>query len=173
MRFVGSPRSNRLAPGPTLLAVGIAGLLLVAPGSMWAADDLSFIYCIDQGGAKIFAGRALASGDLAFGLSVWSRAGQNISVLGIATRRGRTWRYTENLKANAVAERCQLDIERYSDGRLLVMADLKATCQNHGGVNATIGTVRFPSRAFEGPVTTELDDAEAFQRAGRCVGVKK
>jgi hypothetical protein len=173
MRFAGSPQSNRLATGPTLLAFGIAGLLLVAHGSMWAADDPSFIYCIDQGGAKIFAGRELASGDLAFGLSVWSPAGQNISVLGVAAKRGRTWRYSENLKANAIAERCQLDIERHANGRLLVRADPKATCQNHGGVGATIGTVRFPATAFEGPVTTELDDAEAFQRAGRCVGVKK
>ena len=172
MRFVSLPRRNKRAPYPVRLAVSLAGLLLAAHGPTWAADEPSYVYCLNQDGAKVFAGKTEANGSLAFGISVWSPAGQNISVFGIAARTGDAWRYTEDLSAGTAAERCRLDIERDTDGILRVTADPNATCQSHGGVNAEIGTVQFPSTAYEGPVTTELDDPEAFQKAGKCVTTK-
>jgi len=153
--------NNRL--WSVLLALWVAGLL---PTTSAAAS--SFVYCLSQGGAKVFAGREATGGSLAFGLSVWSPAGQNISLFGVAARRGAGWQYTENMQASTSAERCRLDIMRGADGALRVVADPGATCQSHGGVNAEIGTVLFPLTAYEGIVTTELDDPEAFQKAGRC-----
>jgi hypothetical protein len=105
---------------------------------------------------------------LKFGISVWSPAGQNISVFGVAARHGTGWQYTDSLQASTAAERCRLDIMRGADRALRVAADPDATCQNYGGVNAEIGTVQFPPTAYEGAVTTELDDPEAFQKAGKC-----
>ncbi len=172
MRFVGFPRSNRRARCRALLSLSLAGLALVFGRAAWATAEPSFIYCLNRDGAKIFAGREEANGNLTFGISVWSPAGQNISVFGIAIRRGREWRYTDNLQAGTTGERCQLNIVYGSDGTLRVTADRNATCQSHGGVNAEIGTVQFPRTAYEGAVTTELDDPEAFQKAGKCIGNK-
>jgi hypothetical protein len=137
-----------------------------------AGGEPSFIYCLNHNGAKVFAGREEAKGSLLFGLSVWSPEGQNISVFGLARRHGAEWQYTENLQARTAAERCRLNIIRGSDGTLRITADQNATCQSHGGVNAEIGVVQFPSTAYEGTVTTELDDPEAFQKAGKCIGTK-
>jgi hypothetical protein len=106
----------------------------------------------------VIAGREATGGNLAFGLSALSPAGQNISLFGVAARRG----------TGTSAERCRLDIMRVADRALRVVADADATCQSHGGVNAEIGTVLFPPAAYEGIVMTELDDPEAFQKAGRC-----
>ncbi len=172
MRCASFPRRYKRVPRSVWLALSLAGPLLAAHGSTWAAGKRSFVYCLNQGGAKVFAGKTAANGSLAFGLSVWSPAGHNISVFGIAPKRGRAWRYTEHLSASTAAERCRLDIARYSDGRLRVTADPNATCQSHGGVNVEIGTVEFPRAACEGPVTTELEDPEAFQKAGKCVETK-
>jgi hypothetical protein len=142
--------------------------LLSAAGGSDAARSPSFVYCLRQNGLKIFAGRPEANGTLTFGLSVWSPAGQNISVFGTAHRYGHTWQYVDNVQAATAAQRCRLEIERGADGSLRAEADPAATCQRHGGVNAEIGTALFPSAAYEGVVTTELDDPEAFQHAGRC-----
>ena len=148
--------------------------LLVWPlAPAFAAPDVSgrsFIYCRENDGAAVFAGRHEPDGNLKFGLSVWSSAGQNISVFGIATRRGDGWQYTENLQASTGSERCRIDIERRADGTIRVSADPHATCHSHGGVNAEIGIVQFPRAAYEGPVTTELNDPEAFQSTGKCIG---
>lgn len=167
MRFAGFlPSSERLRPA--LLLLGVVGLLL-GPWSAGGAGPLSFVYCLNQGGgAKVFAGREAADGSLTFGISLWSPAGQNISVFGVAVRHGAGWRYTDNLQASTAAERCRLDIMRRADRALQVVADPSATCQSYGGVNTEIGTVRFPPTAYNGTVTTELDGPEAFQRAGRC-----
>ena len=159
------PRRERELPR-VLLTLGIVGLLSAANGSHAASP--SFVYCLRQNGLKIFAGRPEPDGTLTFGLSVWSPRGQNISVFGTAHRHGHTWQYVDNLEAATAAQRCRLDIERATDGSLRAEADPAATCQRHGGVNAEIGTVLFPSAAYEGMVTTELDNPEAFQRAGRC-----
>jgi hypothetical protein len=155
---------RRLAQGVWALAA--AGLLFAA--SAWSAASPGFVYCLKQDGLKIFAGTPNDDGSLRFGLSVWSPSGQNISVFGTAQRHGREWQYVENLQATTAAQRCRLEIERGMDGSLRVQADPTATCQSHGGVNAEIGKVQFPSAAYEGAVTTELDDPEAFQKAGRC-----
>ena len=102
----------------------------------WAAAPDSFIYCLNHEGAKIFAGREETNGSLTFGISVWSPDGQNISVFGVAARRGRGWQYAENLHAATAADRCQLDIVHESDGTLRIAASPNATCQSDGGVNA-------------------------------------
>jgi hypothetical protein len=152
---------------PALLLLGATGLLL-SPCSAGHPASPGFVYCLSQGGAKIFAGREAADGSLTFGISVWSLAGQNISVFGVAARHGAGWQYTDNLQASTAAERCRLDITRGADRALRVVADPVATCQSYGGVNAEIGTVQFPPTAYEGTATTELDGPEAFQKAGRC-----
>lgn len=153
----------------SLLVSAVVGLIMVHFATS-SAEISGFVYCMNRSGAQIFAGQHTANRKLKFGVSVWSPAGQNISVFGIASRHGRGWRYTENLGATTAAERCKLDIVRGRDGALIIAADQTATCQSQGGVNAEIGTVRFPPDAYEGPVKTELDDPEAFQRAGKCAG---
>src|SRR5271155_817088 len=80
----GLPRNNKRARHAVLLALTVAGLPLALSRATWATAEPSFIYCLNDGGAKVFAGRKEANGSLAFGISVWSPAGQNISVFGIA-----------------------------------------------------------------------------------------
>lgn len=166
MRFAGFPPSNKRL-WPSLLPLAMAGLL--SPWSAGRGGPLSFVYCLDQrDGAKVFAGREAADGSLTFGISLWSPAGQNISVFGVAVPHGAGWRYTDNLQASTAADRCRLDIMLGADRALQVVADPSATCQSYGGVNTEIGTVRFPPAAYDGTVTTELDGPEAFQRARKC-----
>lgn len=150
--------------------IGLALALLASTPVLGATAPSSFIYCLNHEGAKIFAGREETDGSLTFGVSVWSPDGQNISVFGLAGRRGRGWQYAENLHAATAADRCQLDIVHGSDGTLRVTASPNATCESHGGVNAEIAPILFPRTAYEGPVTTELNDPESFQKAGKCVG---
>jgi hypothetical protein len=152
-----------------LLALGLAGPSLASGSSATSTDEAGFLYCLDNGGTKIFAGKTMANGNLRFGISVWSPTGQNISVFGTAARVARGWRFSEDLRAHTRAERCQLDIIRGANGTLRVVADPDATCQAHGGVNAAIGTIQFPRTTYEGPVTTELENPEAFQKAIKCV----
>ena len=125
-----------------------------------------------QDGLRVFAGRPGSGGRLRFGVSVWSPSGQNISVFGVAAGKGAGqgtgWVFEETADAPDPADRCRLSIDRDSAGALRVVADPAAACQSHGGVNAAIGTLLFPSSALEGPVNAELDDAEAFQKAGHC-----
>jgi len=172
MRFVGFPQRVERSRLRILIGLSIAGLPLAAALAGGVTVEPSFIYCLDHDGAKIFAGREKRDGSLTFGISVWSPAGQNISVFGTAKRHGTGWQYIENIQARTAAERCRLEIFHSADGSLRVKADPNATCRSHGGVNAEIGTVQFPHTAYEGTVTTELDDPEAFQKAGKCVGIK-
>lgn len=155
---------------PASFVLILAGLRFCSAGPVLAAADPGSVYCLDQGGTKIFAGRQGPDGNLAFGLSVWSPSGQNISVFGIANRRGDAWRFTDDAQAATPTKRCRLDIVLDPDGALRVTADRDATCQSYGGANVEIGRVQFPAASREGAVTTELDDPEAFQRAGKCVG---
>jgi len=152
-----------------LLALAIATLpiALYQPAS---ADPGSFVYCVNDAGVKVFAGKLLADRNLAFGISVWSPNGHNISVFGIAVRHAAGWEYTDNLQAGTAADRCRLNIVPGGRDTLRVEADAGATCARHGGTNAEIGTVLFPRSAYEGTVTTELDNPETFQRAGKCAG---
>jgi hypothetical protein len=168
MRFADFPRKARCRLRTLVLGLTLA--VLASTHVLGATAQPSFIYCLNHEGAKIFAGREEANGSLTFGISVWSPDGQNISVFGVATRRGHAWQYAENLHAATAADRCQLDIVHGSDGTLRIAARPNATCQSDGGVNAEIGTILFPRTAYEGPVTTELNDPESFQKAGKCVG---
>src|ERR1700730_7802588 len=131
MRFVGFRKRNKPVQRPMLLALSLAGL----PLTFGATVEPSFIYCLNHDGAKIFAGREKADRDLSFGISAWTRGGQNITVFGTATGGGSEWNYSENLLAPTASERCRLDIMRRSDGMFRIRADPHATCQSHGGVN--------------------------------------
>jgi len=168
MPFASFLQSRKHARNLALLALGFGGPLLSPLGPAWAAAESSFVYCLNQGGAKIFAGKTTANGDLTFGISVWSPRGNNISVFGTALKSDRGWLYTDNLTAVTATERCQLSIVRDDDGALHVVADQDASCQTHGGANMNIGTITFPRTAYEGTVANELDDPEMFQRAGKC-----
>jgi hypothetical protein len=168
MPCAGFPRRHRPAPWRVLLALGMSAVLFAAREPTAASQ--SFVYCLKQDGLKVFAGREESDGNLLFGLSVWSPAGQNISLFGTAHREGQGWQFVEDPQAATAELRCRLDIVRGGDDSLHVKADPDANCQSHGGVNAEIGTVQFPSSAYEGAVTTELDDPEAFQKAGKCAG---
>jgi hypothetical protein len=168
MRFVLFPPNRKRAWCSGMFAIGLAGLPLAAGGSATTTGKAGFLYCLANGGAKIFAGKTMADGSLKFGVSVWSSTGQNISVFGTAARVGSGWRFTEDLRGDTPAERCRLDIARGADGALRVTADPDANCQARGGVNAAIGAIEFPRTTYEGPVTTELDNPEAFQKAVKC-----
>lgn len=169
VRFAGFRPSLRREGWGALLALGLAGLA-PAPGQAGSADTTSFVYCLDQHGAKIFAGKELADGSLVFGLSVWSPAGHNLSLFGTAAQHGRGWQYVDDQQAEAATERCRLEITPLSNRALRVESDQTATCQSHGGANTEVGTLLFPSSSYEGTVTTQLDGPEAFQKAGNCVG---
>jgi hypothetical protein len=150
-------------------------MILVTPkrgtGEVAAAvKPHSFIYCRNHDGSQVFAGREEPNGNLLFGISVWSPEGHNISIYGTAIRQGKNWQYSEDMQAESPADRCRLTIVPAADGALSVIADPQATCRSHGGVNTDVGTVRFPRSSYEGAVDKELDDPEAFQRAGKCIG---
>jgi hypothetical protein len=165
--------SSRSKPHPrrrhSWASAALAAVLIGALGAAPARAEAGFVFCLNDHGAKIFAGRPEAGGFLRFGLSVWSPAGRNLSVFGTAKQHDHGWQYVETRGAT-VAERCRLMIARAADGGLTVSAATDATCASHGGINTSVGTIRFPRGALEGPVTTELDDSEAFQKAGKCVG---
>jgi hypothetical protein len=167
-RFVGFQRSRKRTPNLALLALGFGGPLLAPFGPACAAAESSFVYCLNHGSAKIFAGKTTANGNLVFGVSVWSPSGNNISLFGTALKSDHGWLYTDNLTAVTARERCRLSIVRDDDGTLHVAANHDATCERHGGANTNIGTLTFPGTAYEGTVTNELDDPEMFQRAGKC-----
>src|SRR5271154_2668556 len=102
MRSEGFPLKARFRLRP--LVLGLALAVLAPEPKAGASSQSSFIYCLNHEGAKIFAGREEANGSLSFGISVWSPDGQNISVFGVAGRRGLGWQYTEDLNAPAAAD---------------------------------------------------------------------
>ena len=158
MRCVNFPRNLK-----RLYQTGLMVLSCASGGGTWAAEPSSFVYCLNQAGTKIFAGNQTVNGDLTFGISLWSTNGHNISIFGLAHRDRNKWVYADD-------KACRLTIARGPGGGLRVRADRKADCRSHGGVGTEIGHVRFPGSSLEGQVTVELDDAEAFQKAGRCGG---
>jgi hypothetical protein len=155
-----------------LLALVLIGQLLPRVGSTAITDEAGFLYCLDDDGVKIFAGRKTLDGSLRFGVSVWSPTGQNISVFGSASKTADGWEFSENPQAGAASERCRVDIVRDADGAVRVTADPDASCQDHGGNNAEIGAIHFPRTSYQGPVTIELNDPEAFQKTTRCARTK-
>ena len=146
-------------------AAALVSLVLTGPAA--AAGG---VYCLKgQDGLKVFAGRVQSNGELEFGLSVWNAAGNHIGVFGQAPRVGDHWVYSSQLHARQVGARCRLEITFLPDGAPQVTSDPKAACRDAGGHGTEIGKVRFPRRAYEGPVTTELRGPEAFfSGAGKC-----
>jgi len=128
------------------------------------------VYCLEgQSSPKIFASKLLPNGNLSFGISIWSRAGNNIGVFGTAHRKGKYWEYNNNMDKTETTSRCKVDILFRSDGSLILDADKMATCQSMGGFGTEIGRVQFPVSAYEGRVRNELGNAETFfKTAGRC-----
>jgi hypothetical protein len=134
-----------------------------------AARTAGGVYCArERGYTKILAARVIRDGSLRFGISIWDYRGFNVGVFGLAKRRGGGWEYAHALNAADAGERCRLTIAIRSGGEIRVDADPGAPCRNMGGYGTNIGSVTFYPRMREGPVTSQLQDAEAFQRAGRC-----
>jgi hypothetical protein len=129
-----------------------------------AAVRGSEVFCSAVDGARILAIEPVPNGGLRFGLSIWSPAGSNISLFGVAGPVPGGWRYAE------VDGGCSVDLARMADGGFRIRADPPADCHAHGGQNARIGSVDFTPAQKEGPVVTQLDNPEAFQHAGRCAG---
>jgi hypothetical protein len=144
------------------------GLFSCAPAK--SAARYNAVYCMHNlDGLKVFAGRIQPGGNLSFGISIWSRDGNNIGVFGVASHHGANWEYTNKMNASTAADRCKLDIVLQSDGTPHLTADPTATCQSMGGHDTEIGSVQFPPSAYEGPVSTELNDPETFfGKAGKC-----
>ncbi len=139
-------------------------LMLAASQAMAAAARQSAVFCSATAGAQVLAIETTEAGRLRFGLSVWSPEGNNISLFGVADPVPGGWRYTEK------GGRCVVDFTARAGGGFTVRADPAADCRAHGGEGARIGVLRFSRAQDQGPVTTELDDAEAFQHAGKCAG---
>jgi hypothetical protein len=142
----------------------IAALMIVMCQATAKVARENAVFCSATTGAQVLAIATTPEGRLRFGISVWSPEGSNISVFGVADPAPAGWRYAET------NGRCVIDFIRNADGGFTVRADAIASCSQHGGSGARIGTLRFTPAQDEGPVTTELDDAEAFQHAGHCAG---
>lgn len=129
----------------------------------------SSVYCFKTPtDLNVYAGKIQPNGDLKFGLSLWEGS-QNISLYGVAHRHGKCWEYRDKMDAAKSTDRCRLDITMDAHGAPRLSADPKASCQgDRGGYGTKIGTVQFPQSAYEGPVTSELDDSDEFQDAGKC-----
>ncbi|HEY3888891.1 MAG TPA: hypothetical protein VGL73_09980 [Caulobacteraceae bacterium] len=154
--------TSRIAACVAVLALGLAS----APAS--AAQHRSAVYCIrgPENTLSVFAARLQRDGRLRFGISLWNERQHNIGVYGLASRQDGRWVYSDSLGAD---DQCKLTIALTPGGAARVTADHKANCDKRGGVGTSIGSVQFPSSAYQGPVTFELDDSEAFfSKAGRC-----
>jgi hypothetical protein len=146
----------------TLSRAAILAALAIAPCQAATGAWESAVFCSATGGAQVLAVAMAPGGRLRFGVSVWSPEGSNISLLGDADPVPGGWRYVEK------NGRCMIDFTRSADDGFTIRADVNADCRAHGGQGARIGTLHFTPAQVEGPVTTELDDAEAFQHAGHC-----
>jgi hypothetical protein len=103
-----------------------------------------------------------------FGLSIW-RGERHFGVFGFATPNIGHWIYTNNLLSLLPGDRCRLDIELEKAGGVRIVADPVVNCEYDGGQGTTFDTLVIPSQAYEGPVTSELDDIETFfNKAGKC-----
>jgi hypothetical protein len=137
-------------------------LIFVTQQAAPGAARENAVFCSASAGARVLAVATIPDGRLRFGLSVWSQEGSNISVFGGADRAPGGWRYMEKNGG------CEIGLIRGADGGFTIRTDPVADCRTHGGYGARIGTLHFTAAEDEGPVTTQLDDAEAFQHAGRC-----
>ncbi len=140
------------------------GMALAACAGAPDSGTVSAVYCMKgKSGAQVLAVKTTPSGQLRFGLSEWSPTGQNISVFGVAGAVPGGWRYQETGR-----RACRIDFAAYAAGGFAARSAPPLDCRAHGGFGTFIGAVEFPRSADEGPVTSELDDEEAFQHAGRC-----
>jgi hypothetical protein len=146
-----------------LRTAGLAALTSMACHAAIGAWGSS-VFCSASAGAQVLAIAMAPEGKLRFGISVWSPKGGNISVFGVAKPTAGGWRYAEK------DGRCVINLARSADGGFTIRADTVADCRAHGGEGTRIGTLHFTPTQNEGPVTTQLDDAETFQHAGRCAG---
>jgi hypothetical protein len=146
----------------TLWRAATFAALTITTSQAAVGTQESAVFCSATGGAQVLAVAMTLTGKLRFGVSVWSPEGSNISLLGAADPAPGGWRYVEK------DGHCAIDFARRADGGFTVRADAVADCRAHGGQGARIGTLHFTPAQDEGPVTTELDDAEAFQHAGHC-----
>lgn len=133
-----------------------------------APDHPNAVFCQKNRGAlQILAVEQTQSGALRFGLSEWTQEGQNISVFGEARQKTATWQYQDPQPG-----KCRIDFAPTPPGGFTATADAHANCRNHGGAGTDLATAQFNAADNEGAVTSELNDAEAFQHAGRCVGAR-
>ena len=147
----------------TLSRAAMLAALTIATCQAATGTWESAVFCSAAGGAQVLAVAMAPAGGLRFGVSVWSPEGSNISLFGAAEPAPGGWRYAED-------GRCVIDFTRSADGGFTIRADANADCSAYGGQGARIVTLHFTPAQDEGPVTTELDDAEAFQHAGHCAG---
>jgi hypothetical protein len=143
---------------------GCAALIMATWQGALATAQESAVFCSASSGARVLAIETTPDGRLRFGLSVWSPEGNNISVFGVADPAPDGWRYEEK------NGRCSIDLTRGAAGGFTIHTDPTADCRTHGGYGTRIDTLHFTATEDEGPVTTQLDDPEAFQHAGRCAG---
>ncbi len=152
--------------------LGCLGALSLVPSfsSASAEQARSGVYCRhDRSGTKVLAVRVLPDGNLAFGISIWSSAGNNIGAFGLAPRRSDHWEYEKNTGPAGNGDRCKIEIFLYNSHRAYVSSDPMAACRGLGGYNTKIGNVTFSHSTYEGAVTHELDDPDTFfGKAGRC-----
>jgi hypothetical protein len=73
----------------TRLVQLVLAAMVLLPSQALGTPARSAVYCLhDRNGLKIFAAKEIANRDLKFGLSIWSKAKNNIGAFGTAHRRG-------------------------------------------------------------------------------------
>jgi hypothetical protein len=145
-------------------AIMLAASTIATIPAAAVAARVNAVFCSASAGAQVLAVATTGEGKLRFGVSVWTPEGNNISVFGVADPVPSGWRYAET------NGRCIINFARNADGGFTVQPDGTADCHMHAGQGARIGTLHFSASEKEGPVTTELNDPEAFQHAGHCAG---
>ncbi|MGZ5946156.1 MAG: hypothetical protein ACXWKV_06270 [Caulobacteraceae bacterium] len=121
------------------------------PGSVYCTKNVQF------------AARIETSGALSFGVSAWNEHGDNSFLFGIAEKRGGHWEYAKDLASSDERARCRLNIAFSLKKGASVTADSAASCVDKGG----FGRLRLPAKAYQGPVTIELDDPSGFFESPR------
>jgi hypothetical protein len=159
------PEMKTITPTRTYRTARLACMALAAlvAGGEAAAAPPDGIFCISGQGARILAAAPGPAGALRFGVSLWSPQGQNFSLFGTASPAGAGWLYAPDAG-------CRARITLTPDHGVSVAVDAGADCREQGGAGMRVGTLAFPRRSYEGPVTDQLANAEAFQHAGRCAG---
>jgi hypothetical protein len=147
----------------------VAAQATLGHSARWIKQNALYCSSPKHAPTKIFAGLVEPDGSLTFGLSIW--AGNNIALYGEAVPDGDGWRFTQAPDEYVPNLKCKVRIVMDATGAPTVIGDPEADCTGAGGNGMTIGTEKFQKRDYEGPVTFQLDDLEAFwTRAGKCAG---